>query len=154
MIPAMDTLATPANIASLIARNLVPAVGVLFLGWSAGNLLVLYYLDTILSAAVVMLLIARHITGLGKAGQRGRPLEGPLDWIKASLGSLLGATLICLPLGVPLVWTLAQFDWSVAACARRHGHSSPGSDCRSRARSPAAFRCTATFSRAATTSAC
>ncbi len=114
-MPAMDTLATPANIASLIARNLVPAVGVLFLGWSAGNLLVLYYLDTILSAAVVMLLIARHITGLGKPGQRGRPLEGPLDWIKASLGSLLGAILICLPLGVPLVWTLAQFDWSVAA---------------------------------------
>ena len=27
MIPAMDTLATPASIASLIARNLVPAVG-------------------------------------------------------------------------------------------------------------------------------
>ena len=120
-MPAMDTLATPANIASLIARNLVPAVGVLFLGWSAGNLLVLYYLDTILSAAVVMLLIARHITGLGKPGQRGRPLEGPLDWIKASLGSLFAAVLICLPLGVPLIWTLAQFDWSVAAALADRG---------------------------------
>jgi len=94
MMPAMDTLATPANIASLIARNLVPAVGVLFLGWSAGNLLVLYYLDTILSAAVVMLLIARHITGLGKAGQRRRPLEGPLNWIGGTLIVLVyaGAT--------------------------------------------------------------
>ena len=75
----MDTLATPAAVASLIARNLVPAVGVLFLGWSAGNLLVVYYLDTILSAAVVMLLIARHITGPGRPGRRGRPLAGPVD---------------------------------------------------------------------------
>jgi hypothetical protein len=111
----METLATPAGIASLIARNLVPAVGVLFLGWSAGNLLVLYYLDTILSFAVVVLLVARHVTGLGKPGERGRPLKGSLDWIKASAGSLLAAVLICLPLGVPLVWTLAAFDWSVSA---------------------------------------
>jgi hypothetical protein len=110
----METLATPANVASLIARNLVPAVGVLLLGWSAGNLLVLYYLDTILSFAVVVLLVARHVTGLGKPGERGRPLQGPLDWIKASLGSLLAAVLICLPLGVPLVWTLAAFDWSLS----------------------------------------
>ena len=111
----MDTLATPASIASLLARNLVPAVGVLFFGWSAGNLLVLYYLDTVLSFAVVILLVARHVTGLGKPGERGRPLTGPLDWIKASLGSLLGAVLIGLPLGVPLVWTLAAFDWSLSA---------------------------------------
>ena len=55
------------------------------------------------------------VTIAGKPGERGRPLKGPLDWIKASLGSLLGAVLICLPLGVPLVWTLAQFDWSVSA---------------------------------------
>ena len=108
----MDTLATPANIASLIARNLMPAIGVLFFGWSAGNLLILYYLDTILSIAVVMVLIARHITGLGKAGQKGRPLEGPLDWTKAILGSLLAAVLICLPLGAPLAWTLPEFNWS------------------------------------------
>ena len=111
----METLATPASIASLIARNLVPAVGVLFLGWSAGNLLVLYYLDTILAFAVVVLLVARHITGLRKPGELGLSVNGPLDWTKASLGSLLAAVLICLPLGVPLVWTLAAFDWSISA---------------------------------------
>jgi len=111
----MDSLATPTKTASLIARNLVPTVGVLFLGWSAGNLLVLYYLDTILSFAVVVLLVARHVTGLGKPRERSRPLQGSLDWIKASLGSLLAAVLICLPLGVPLAWTLAAFDWSMSA---------------------------------------
>jgi hypothetical protein len=52
----MDSLATPTKTVSLIARNLVPAVGLVC--WSAGNLLVLYYLDTILSFAVVVLLVA------------------------------------------------------------------------------------------------
>lgn len=117
----MDTTSTPAIIASLIARNLVPAVGVLFLGWSAGNLLVLYYLDTILSFAVVMVLIAGHVTGLGGAGTRGRPIRGPLDWVKACAGSLLGAILIGLPLGVPLVFVLSAFDWSISAALADRG---------------------------------
>ena len=108
-------IAPPTVIASLITRNLVPAVGVLFLGWLAGNLLVLYYLDTILTLAVVIVLIARHVTGLGKPGQGGRPLTGALDWIRASLGAMLGAVLISLPLGVPLFILLAQFDWSMSA---------------------------------------
>jgi uncharacterized protein DUF6498 len=111
----MDTTATPPVIASLVARNLVPAMGVLFLGWSAGNLLVLYFVDTVLAFAVVVLLIARHITGLGKPGEKGRPLQGPLDWIRTGFGALLGAMLICLPLGAPLFILLAEFDWSPSA---------------------------------------
>ena len=104
----------PAVIASLIARNLVPAFGILFLGWSAGNILVLYFVDTLLSMAVVILLIARHITGLGKPGEAGRPLRGPLDWARAAAGALLGAGLISVPLGVPVLIVLLQFDWSLA----------------------------------------
>lgn len=107
---------SPPAIASLIARNLVPVAGVLFLGWSAANLLVLYYVDTILDFAVVVLLVARHVTGMGKPNEPGRQLEAQLwDWIRAGLGALLGAGLICLPLGVPLFMLLAQFDWSVSA---------------------------------------
>jgi hypothetical protein len=111
----MDTLVTPTRIASLVARNLVPVAGVLFLGWSAPNLLILYYLDTILAFAVVVLLVARHVTGLGKPEERGRPLEGPLDWIRTGCGALLGSLLICLPLGVPLFMLLAEFGWSASA---------------------------------------
>jgi hypothetical protein len=44
---------SPPAIASLISRNLVPVAGVLFLGWSAANLLLLYYIDTVLEFAVV-----------------------------------------------------------------------------------------------------
>ncbi len=111
----MSVPASPAAIASLVGANVVPVAGVLLLGWSAPNLLVLYYLDTILACAVVILLIARHVTGLGNPGERGRPLRGPLDWTRASAGALLGALLICVPLGVPLFIVLAQYGWSLAA---------------------------------------
>lgn len=110
----MDSTVTLPRIASLVSRNLVPVAGVVLLGWSAADLLVLYYLDTVLSFAVVVLLIARHITGLGKPGKRGTPFHGPLDWARGAAGALLGAALIGLPLGVPLFIMLAQFDWSIA----------------------------------------
>ena len=106
---------SPPAIASLISRNLVPVAGVLFLGWSAPNLLLLYYIDTILEFAVVVLLIARHVTGMGKPDEPGRPMNGPGDWLRTGLGALLGALLICLPLGVPLFILLAEFDWSVSS---------------------------------------
>jgi len=109
----MDTTVTLPRIASLVSRNLVPVAGVLLLGWSAPDLLILYYLDTILGLAVVVLLIARHVTGLGKPGEQGKPMKGPRDWVRAAAGALLGAVLIGLPLGVPLFIMLAQFDWSL-----------------------------------------
>jgi hypothetical protein len=110
----VDSTATLPRTASLVSRNLVPVAGVLLLGWSAPDLLVVYYLDTVLGFAVVVLLVARHVTGLGAPNERGRPLDGPLDWARGVAGALLGAALIGLPLGVPLFIMLAQFDWSVA----------------------------------------
>lgn len=107
--------APTAAVVLLVARNIVPVVGVLFLGWSATNLLLLYYIDTALAFAAVILLVARHVTGLGKAGERGRPMKGPLDWLRASVGAMLGAVLVFLPLGVPLAMLFAQFDWSASA---------------------------------------
>lgn len=116
---AMDTTVTLPQIASLVARNLVPAAGVLVLGWSAANLLILYYLDTVLEFAVVVLLVARHVTGLGRVGERTRSMGGPLDWIRAGAGSLFAAVLIGLPLGVPLFMFLASVDWSWQELADR-----------------------------------
>lgn len=46
---------SPPAVASLIARNLVPIGGVIFLGWSAPNLLAPYFVDTTLSLAAVLL---------------------------------------------------------------------------------------------------
>jgi hypothetical protein len=111
----MDTLVTPLRITSLIARNIVPVAGVLVLGWSAGSLLVLYFVDTLLAFAGVVLLVARHITGMNEPGRRAGPRNGLLAWMRVALGALLGALLICLPLGVPLFMLLAELSWSPSA---------------------------------------
>src|SRR5262245_33395101 len=108
-------IVSPPVVASLIAQNLVPVAGVLFPGWSAANLMLLYYIDTILAFAVLILLIARHVTGMGKPEEPGRPMMGPGDWVRTGLGALLGSLLVCLPLGVPLFMLLAAFDWSISA---------------------------------------
>ena len=109
-----DTTATPAALASLVARNLVAPLGVLFLGWSATNLLLLYYLDTVVEFAVVVLLIGRHVTGIGPQGARTRPFAGPLDWLRMSVASLFAAVLIGLPLGVPVFMVVGAYgtSWS------------------------------------------
>jgi Family of unknown function (DUF6498) len=115
----MDTTATPSQIASLVARNLVPIAGVLLLGWSASDLLVLYFLDTVLAIASLLLLIAVYLTGIGDL-KRARPFAGGFDWIRVGAMSLLGALLIGLPLGVPLYILLSDFDWSpIVAFASR-----------------------------------
>ena len=110
----MDTTATPAAIASLVARNLVAPFGVLFLGWSPTNLLVLYYLDTVLELAVLMVLIGRHVTGIGPAGAPTRPFAGPADWVRMSVAALLAAVLIGIPLGVPVMLVAGAFDMTWA----------------------------------------
>lgn len=115
----MDIVATPWQIASLIARNLVPVAGVLFLGWSASDLLVLYFLDTVLAIASLLLLVGVYLTGIGDL-KRTRPFAGGLDWVRVGAMSLLGGLLIGLPLGVPMYILLSDFKWSpVAALANQ-----------------------------------
>lgn len=115
----MDTAATPLQVASLIARNLVPVAGVLFLGWSAPDLLVLYFVDTVLSISALLLLVAVYLTGIGSLKRR-QPFSGGLQWVRVAAFSLLGGVLIGLPFGVPLYILLADFNWSpVAAFANQ-----------------------------------
>jgi hypothetical protein len=50
----------PLAIANAIARNLVPLGGILFFGWSAANVLILYFVDTLLAMAVMFAGMMRH----------------------------------------------------------------------------------------------
>lgn len=109
----------PLLSASLVSRNLVPVCGALFLGWSAPDLLVLYYIDTCLAFAAVLVLVGRHVTGLGKAGGPTRPINGAGDWLRMTGGALVASLIIGLPLGAPLFILLAEFDWSPGAALAR-----------------------------------
>lgn len=115
----MSAQLNPLQLASLVSRNLVPVCGALFLGWSAPDLLVLYYIDTFLAFAAVLVLIGRHVTGLGKAGGPTRPIDGAGDWLKMTAGALFASFFIGLPLGAPLFILLAEFDWSPGAAFAR-----------------------------------
>ena len=64
MNASMDKLRAAA-IGGIVVRNLVPVAGMLFLGWSAPYLLLLYYADTLASLATVFMLVFMYAKGLG-----------------------------------------------------------------------------------------
>lgn len=100
------------NLAGLITRNLAPVFGVLLLGWSAPNLLALYFIDTLLAFGAVLLLVMGHVTGLG-AG-RDRP-DSLLQWLHAGAATLFVLPLLAIPLGMPLYFLFMEFGVSLRA---------------------------------------
>lgn len=44
----------PIAIGQVVARNIVPVVGILAFGWSAASVLLLYFIDTTLSLGVML----------------------------------------------------------------------------------------------------
>jgi hypothetical protein len=104
----MNPLITPTTMARIVARNITPLVGILFFHWSATNVLLLYFLDTMLSMAVIF-------AGLAKSFAPP-PGEGIAARVKAELTSIAVALLLCafiaLPLGGPIGIVLATMDFS------------------------------------------
>lgn len=100
----MDTLRTPAALASLIAANLVPLAGIVFLGWSPASLLVLYFVDTFVSLGAVVLLVAAHVTG----DEGGKRIRGWRNWAKAVCGLVFLGAIMGLPLALPLFFLMGE----------------------------------------------
>jgi hypothetical protein len=88
----------PASLAALIAANVAPLVGILVLGWSPIAVLVLYFVDTLLSLGAVLLLVMLHITG----NAQGRPISGFKDWAQAVVSFIILGGIFGLPLSLPL----------------------------------------------------
>lgn len=101
---------SPADLATTVVRNLVPLGGILFLGWSATNILLLYFLDTLLAMAVMFAGLARHFSpALADDGIAAR-VNGEVGVVAVAL---LLACIIAIPLGMPLFMMLAaaRTDW-------------------------------------------
>ena len=105
----MDGTFTPMAIVQAVARNIVPLVGILVFHWSAGNVLLLYLLDTLLSMAVI-------IAGLASSLTPPADDEGVGGWVNAEAGYVLGglftAALLAVPLGMPVGIMLATSGFS------------------------------------------
>lgn len=101
--------ATPFAIAQVVARNIVPLVGILAFHWSAANVLILYLLDTVLSIGVI-------IAGLMSSFAPAPDDEGVAGKINAGAGYVLAglfvAAFMAIPLGMPIGIMLAINDFS------------------------------------------
>ena len=108
-------MAGVVGLAQIVARNAVPMIGILFLHWSASNVLILYFLDTMLSMAVLF-------AGLAKSFST--PVEGVAARIRQEFGFLFVALLVsaflALPLGMPVGIALATTDFSLAFTLADH----------------------------------
>lgn len=109
----MSAPGAPLEIAQAVARHVAPIAGILFLGWSARNVLLLYFADTLLAIAVMMAGLLRHFSPpIADDGWAAR-LNGEIGVIG---GGLFIAAIFVLPLGVPLVFMLGGFDvWKTLA---------------------------------------
>jgi len=109
----MSAPGAPLGIAQAIARHAAPVAGVLFLGWSAQNVLLLYFTDTLFAIAVMMAGLLRHFSPpVADDGWAAR-LNGEVGVVG---GGLFIAAIFVLPLGFPLVFMLGGFDvWKTLA---------------------------------------
>lgn len=97
----------------VILRNLIAVIGILFLGWSAQNLIVLYFVDTLAAMWALMTALALNFPEAKVA---------PTLWARAgNYANVLFATVflvafLAIPLGMPLFIYLmmVQWDWSAA----------------------------------------
>jgi hypothetical protein len=59
-----STAARTIDLASIVARNLAPIAGLVLLGWNATHMALLYYIDTVVSIASLVLLLFLHGTDM------------------------------------------------------------------------------------------
>jgi len=108
MAVGMPPILNPIAIGQIVARNLVPVVGVIVFGWSAVNVLLLYFVDTMLSMGVMFAGLASYFT-------RQASEDGVAARINGEAGAIAVAVILCLfiavPLGMPLVFVGAMSHW-------------------------------------------
>jgi hypothetical protein len=99
-------------VAQVVARNIVPLAGVLFLGWDARNVLVLYFADTILTIGVICAGVLRKFAPPVEDDGWAARANGEAGVVA---GGAFIAAVIAVPFGVFLVFMLGgTFDWRAA----------------------------------------
>ena len=97
----------PLALGQAVARNVVPVVGILAFGWPAIQVLLLYFIDTMLAMGVLF---------AGLASYFGRQsADGTAARINGEAGAIFVAVFLCafiaVPLGMPLVFVGAFTGW-------------------------------------------
>ena len=99
----------PIVAAQVIARNVVPLAGIVFLGWNAQNVLIVYFADTMLTLAVLFAGVLRHVAPPVENDGWAARVNGEVGMIGGAVFLML---FIAVPLGLPLLFMLGgRFDW-------------------------------------------
>ena len=97
----------PIAIGQVVARNIVPIVGILVFDWPAANVLLLYFADTMLSMGVMFAGLASYFSR--------QTADGVASRINGEAGAIAVAVFLCafiaVPLGMPLVFVGAWSHW-------------------------------------------
>ncbi len=101
-------LVSPLAIAQIVARNVTPLVGILFFDWSASNVLILYFIDTMLSMLVIFAGLAKSFSPPVADGIGGRIKTG----LTVAVVAVFLTAFIAIPLGGPIGIVLASTDFS------------------------------------------
>jgi hypothetical protein len=91
----MSMRLTPAELAHLVVRNAVPLVGLAFFHWSAANLVILYFVDTLFAFGVI-------IGGFLYRQFPAEEAEGFAARLNTIAGYVAGAAMVTLILAIPL----------------------------------------------------
>ena len=90
-----------AAIAGIVARNAVPVAGMLFLGWRASHLVLLYYVDTLAALASLFVLVMMFAKGMGV------DMRKPADVGKVLFSAAVLTAVFGFVLSIPLLATAA-----------------------------------------------
>jgi len=97
----------------VILRNLIAVIGILFLGWSAQNLIVLYFVDTL---AAMWALITALALNFPEAKAAPSLVARAGNYANVLFAAVFLVAFMAIPLGMPLFIYLmmVQWDWSAA----------------------------------------
>ncbi len=98
------------QIFSVVARNLVGIVGALFLGWSAADLVFLYFIDTL---AGMWSIFAALIVEFSNNEKAATGFHRAYNHVVGQAAAIFLMLFMAIPLGVPLVFVLAPSGWSL-----------------------------------------
>jgi hypothetical protein len=104
----MDGLIRGLALVQIVGRNAIPLVGILFDGWPASNVVLLYFIDTLLSLGVVFAGVARE---MATTSDVTIPATASPQLQTLAVAVLLCAV-IALPLALPIGIALASSGFS------------------------------------------
>jgi hypothetical protein len=93
------------DLVPLVASNVAPIAGMLFLGWSPPMLVALYALDTMFAVYAMSWLVIEHVT------EAKSPDRGLVRALKFSAAALVVGTFLSAILIGPMVLMYAESDW-------------------------------------------